>query len=1003
MKRLYRSFRPVLPASLLCLGLALQAVPVRAAQQPFMVIEPLTGAATTSNTWTFSGSAFLTAPSIDPVGSGWLRLTGLTNSEQGKALDSETFASSQPMIMKFNYVSWGGTGADGMAVFLYDPSVGSPMSGSVVGGGLGYCGGEGGYLAIGLDEFGNFSNYTDTCGSASGTNFGSAAGGGTVRRPETLAIRGPVSAYNYYVTGVSVSGGIDNPGVTTRPSPKTVLLYLNPKLDTDGVTVIGYTISAQIQTVAGGAYTSLFSGVDFPYPPPANLAIGFSASTGGATNFHELHALKVSTPDNLSVALTPPATILQGATAAYTLTVTNNGTYAIDSSDNTYSTDVPAVASAMSASLSNVTWSCTGSGGASCDASSSGVTSGSGNISTSNVTLPVNGVLTYTINGTLDSAATCGSTITSAASADFPDASHFADPDETDNSPTATSTVACHTIAVNPASLSYSAQATGSSSTAQTITVTGTNGTTINGVAISGDYSQTSNCVGTTLTGTSCTINVKFSPTALGTRNGAVTITSTAVSSPTSVALTGTGTNAVPDAFTFATVTDVTAGSEQVSNAITVMGTNVASTISVSNGAEYSINGGAWASTPGTVSPGATVQVRIAASSTAGGTATATVSIGGVASTFTVTTADPVPDDYTITSTSSTASATPGSTIVSSPVTVSGTDVATSISISAGAKYRINGGAWTSDPGMVNPGDTVEVQLAASSTPGATVKATLNIGGVPSTFAVTTVANSALSVTSAAGGGGAFGAWEVLLLAGVLLARLVGSRLAARRVMASVAALALVALLSLGGVPAQAQQAGAVDGLLSNVYVGARAGAARADTDTDDVTRQLQSAGYLMSATGYSKSGFTGTLYAGYDVRQDFGAELGLTYLGRIHASLYGVAQGDLAPVLKAAEKVTRGGGYGVSLAGRYRWDFSPRLALDLRAGPYLWETRSDLYQGSAMAMNQIQRGVGYTVGGGPRFALTDRLGAGISADYFGVTSYNHFLTLTAGLEYHLP
>ena len=95
-----------------------------------------------------SDSAILTAPSIDAAGSGWLRLTGVANNEKGLALDSGfSFAGNQPVVVRFNYVSWGGTGADGMTLFLYDSSTASPMAGAFTGGGLGYCGGAGGYLA----------------------------------------------------------------------------------------------------------------------------------------------------------------------------------------------------------------------------------------------------------------------------------------------------------------------------------------------------------------------------------------------------------------------------------------------------------------------------------------------------------------------------------------------------------------------------------------------------------------------------------------------------------------------------------------------------------------------------------------------------------------------------------------------------------------------------------------------------------------------------------------
>ena len=135
------------------------AAPVHA---QFKVTQSFTG--TSAPGWTLTGNAFLTATSIDPVGSGWLRLTAAATDQKGVALyTGGSFAGAQPLVMKFNYVSWGGNGADGIGLFLYDAT--QNMSGAEDGGGLGYCRGAGGYLGIGLDEYGNFST-TNHCATA---------------------------------------------------------------------------------------------------------------------------------------------------------------------------------------------------------------------------------------------------------------------------------------------------------------------------------------------------------------------------------------------------------------------------------------------------------------------------------------------------------------------------------------------------------------------------------------------------------------------------------------------------------------------------------------------------------------------------------------------------------------------------------------------------------------------------------------------------------------------
>jgi lysophospholipase L1-like esterase len=97
-------------------------------------------------------------------------------------------------------------------------------------------------------------------------------------------------------------------------------------------------------------------------------------------------------------------------------------------------------------------------------------------------------------------------------------------------------------------------------------------------------------------------------------------------------------TDTVPDAFVFTPVTDAVKSTLTTSNSITVAGINAAATITVANG-EYSIGGGSWVSTSGTVTNGQTVRVRRTSSASDGTAVTATVTIGGVSGIFTVTTA----------------------------------------------------------------------------------------------------------------------------------------------------------------------------------------------------------------------------------------------------------------------------------------------------------------------------------------------------------------------------
>ena len=107
-----------------------------------------------------------------------------------------------------------------------------------------------------------------------------------------------------------------------------------------------------------------------------------------------------------------------------------------------------------------------------------------------------------------------------------------------------------------PASLSFAGTDVGSSSAAQAVTVTnsGTAAASVSGVTATGDFSQTNNC-SSVATGSSCTVNVTFKPTASGTRTGTLTVTSNANNSPATVSLTGSGIGATTNLALGATMT----------------------------------------------------------------------------------------------------------------------------------------------------------------------------------------------------------------------------------------------------------------------------------------------------------------------------------------------------------------------------------------------------------------------------------------------------------------
>jgi len=98
-----------------------------------------------------------------------------------------------------------------------------------------------------------------------------------------------------------------------------------------------------------------------------------------------------------------------------------------------------------------------------------------------------------------------------------------------------------------------------------------------------------------------------------------------------------------PDAFSFTDQTGVGIASTCTSNTITVTGIDTASAISITGG-QYSINGGAFTSSSGSVVVNDTVQVRHTASGSYSTQVDTTLTIGGVSDTFSSTTeAEPAP------------------------------------------------------------------------------------------------------------------------------------------------------------------------------------------------------------------------------------------------------------------------------------------------------------------------------------------------------------------------
>lgn len=345
----------------------------------------------------------LTAPSIDPAGDGWLRLNPIGQDKVGRALltnSSQAITPTMPLYFEFEYVSWGGSGADGLVAFLYDAS--QDMSGAHSGGALGYCGGAGAYLAIGLDEYSNFSG---PYAPGSGCGFSSLAQGAPYA--QSVVIRGP-QANSYPVVATNpYAPGIDFPNAGARPTPTKVQVSLQPASP-------GYNITVTL--VRNGVSTVVHNNVAFPYAAPSNVRVGFASSTGTQTNIHEVRhqVLDVLTDVDVAQTLLTPATATPGSTVSYKVTFTNRSSFDIPSGNVKFEDLLPA-------EITNPTWTCTGAG---CPG-----TSGSGNIQALNgATMAAGSSVEFNVTGRLANGVTNGQVVTNTAQVSFDANSLYAGP-----------------------------------------------------------------------------------------------------------------------------------------------------------------------------------------------------------------------------------------------------------------------------------------------------------------------------------------------------------------------------------------------------------------------------------------------------------------------------------------------------------------------------------------------------------------------------------------------
>ena len=287
----------------------------------------------------------------DAAGQGFLRFTDAVQDQASAIVYDTNLPTAQGLTITFKQYQWGGEGisgwggADGISFFLAaappQPTVLGPSGGAL--GYTSYFGADGlpgGWLGIGLDAFGNFSNTDfESPGVCTIPAWAGAA-------PNQIVVRGPgFGTEGYCLLSSSIELGANNPvgefgaqlsGPDRASSERSIQVIIDPALGT-------YTVNID---PAGGSDFVLATSGPLPssyYNPetgavvagiPPRITFGFAASTGSATDIHEIRSLATTTTNGSVPVLgltktnsltTPP---FPGDTFDYFLTPRVDGTVA---------------------------------------------------------------------------------------------------------------------------------------------------------------------------------------------------------------------------------------------------------------------------------------------------------------------------------------------------------------------------------------------------------------------------------------------------------------------------------------------------------------------------------------------------------------------------------------------------------------------------------------------------------------------------------------------------
>lgn len=191
------------------------------------------------STWNFEGDA------VWDGSNGWVELTAPANNQSGTAFQTAATVDATNVQVEFSFYVSGGTGADGISVTALDTTRMTSFVGSA-GGGIGYQGLPG--WSIEVDTWYNNEHNDPTPDDHLSLHLD-----GNVNSPVTWAALPEMEDGNWHTMAVTVSGS-------------------HVTVDIDGTTYIDQTVSGL---------------TSFP------AYVGFTAATGGSTNYHLIDALEV--------------------------------------------------------------------------------------------------------------------------------------------------------------------------------------------------------------------------------------------------------------------------------------------------------------------------------------------------------------------------------------------------------------------------------------------------------------------------------------------------------------------------------------------------------------------------------------------------------------------------------------------------------------------------------------------------------------------------------------